>query len=178
MPDRFGEHCTGCPYLQCSHLERQEREIRKTPLSMEDNGADILLIFQSPGINEWNTGKPIASTNKRSAAYRMKQAFKFAGKTRSQFNITNAVQCFPGKSKDDGFSAPRDNRLPASVVKHCVQWLRRDIEAYPYKRIVVFGDPAKRAVMKLLKYEESDRIRFLKHPTGGISICDIAKVIA
>lgn len=150
------------------HLPEDARRIRSKPLSMEDNAASVLLIFQAPGENEWASGRPIFSTQPHSAGARLLDAFKRAETTRSDYNITNTAQCFPGKLLPANGKRPRDKKPPAKAIKHCSQWLLRDIQARPYDRVVVFGSPAKAAV-KSLGYATDPRFQFIKHPSGGLS---------
>lgn len=176
VPSRYECHCIGCPYQNAAHLPVHARQIRSSPLSMEDNGASVLLIFQAPGVDEWAQGKPVVSTNPSSAGVRLEVAFQIALRTRRDYNITNTVQCFPGKRPQVGTVKPRDNAPPAAVRRHCSEWLRQDIEAHAYKRIIVFGAHARRAI-RALGLEDNPRFHFIRHPTGGISNESLAKAL-
>jgi len=169
MPQHFGEHCQTCPYLDSRHLQESDRLFRQIPLSMEDNGAEILLIFQAPGVKEWEEGRPVCSTHPNSAGGRLASAFNQLNRTRSDYNITNTVQCYPGKRSSCRMSGkPRDEKPPVAVRNLCTNWLRLDIEARPYRRIVVFGREAEKAV-RALGYGGDTRFTFAIHPAGGIS---------
>lgn len=135
---------------------------------MEDNGGSILLVFQAPGVSEWEVGRPIISNKPSSAGARLARAFCQAGKTRQDFNITNTVQCFPGKKEARSGETARDRSPVASARFHCSHWLRQDIEAHAYERVVVFGSHAREAVYAL-GYEHDPRFHCIKHPTGGLS---------
>jgi uracil-DNA glycosylase family 4 len=111
---------------------------------MEDNGSLTLLIFQAPGINEWANGRPIISTAPTSAGSRLERAFRKLGKTRQDFNITNTVQCFPGKKIVRNGVSPRDKPPSALARHHCANWLLQDIGAQEFSRVVVFGLHARR----------------------------------
>lgn len=176
MPTEYGCHCTGCPYLNADHLESHFQKMRMTPLSMEENDADVLLIFQAPGVDEWTTGKPVISTKNGSAGVRLKLAFHRANRTRQDYNITNTVQCFPGKKSQVGISKPRDLAPSAAARRYCAEWLRQDIEARRYNRIVVFGTPAANAVRKL-GFEKDSRFRFVKHPSGRLKNIDLDEAL-
>lgn len=167
MPQDYTSDCWGCTFKNAGHLPDDIIFIRSRPLSMEDNAASILLIFQTPGLDEWETGRPISSTNPRSAGARLRKAFERLGTSRANYNITNAVQCFPGKKPQTNDKRPRDNKPPAEVIRRCSHWLRQDIEAREYERIVVFGDPAKKAV-QAHNYGEDPRFRFVRHPSSGL----------
>jgi uracil-DNA glycosylase family 4 len=162
--------------MNANHLSENDRAIRTSPLSMEDHTASVLLIFQAPGIEEWKSGKPISSLDSKSAGARLASAFHLAGKDRNDYNITNTVQCFPGKRGHCSISKPRDKTPPAKVRQHCNEWLRQDIEMYQYKRVVVFGALARKAVWEL-GYKNDPRFHFIKHPTGGISVVHISQVL-
>ncbi|WP_431484124.1 uracil-DNA glycosylase family protein [Pseudomonas solani] len=161
MPARYESHCIGCPYNNAAHLPVSSQYNRSAPLSIEDNGASVLLIFQAPGVDEWAKGRPVASTNPSSAGVRLATAFRIAGRTRQDYNITNTVQCFPGKEPQVGTTRPRDNAPTAAVRRHCSEWLRQDIQAQSYKRIVVFGAHARRAVRNL-GFGDDPRFRFIR----------------
>ena len=169
MPSSY-EHCTDCAYSRGKHPSTSEKALRDRRLSMEKgNGADTLLVFQSPGVEEWKRGQPISSENVRSAAAKMTKAFAHASKHRSEFDITNAVQCFSGKMDAHSGKASRDKQPPGKVRNRCAKWLETDLSSRPYKRIVVFGSVAKKTVRKLLG--EDPRVVFVPHPNArGVSI--------
>ena len=167
MPADFSKHCRGCPYEGARHLDDRFADCEVRPLSMEDNGASVLLIFQSPGVEEWRTTRPLASSNRTSAATRLQLAFTKLHLTRKNFNITNAVQCYQGKAASIGGKPPRDDELCETAIKHCAQWLKLDIENHNYARIVVFGAVAKRSVRDLDCFPEA-KVTYLYHPSGGL----------
>lgn len=170
MPTNFDSFCIGCPYQNGKHLPEVYRRMRATPLSMEDNRGAVLLIFRAPGVEEWRCGKPVSSTKPWSAGRKLETAFGRAGKSRVNYNITNVVQCFPGKQEPNGDKLPRDKKPPKAAFDHCSSWLRQDIEAYNYKRIVVFGSDAYESVSEL-DYADDHRVYRAPHPTAsGISI--------
>ena len=149
MPAYYESHCIGCPYHNAAHLPVASRQVRSVPLSMEDNGASVLLIFQAPGVEEWTNGRPVVGTNPSSAGVRLEAAFRIARRTRQDYNITNTVQCFPRKNPQVGPAKPRDNAPLAAARRHCSEWLLQDIQVHSYKRIVVFGAHAHSAVRDL-----------------------------
>lgn len=159
MPSTFGNFCNGCPY--------ERSRIGKEPLSKEHNGSSTLLVFQSPGIDEWNLGKPVCSSNARSTAARVRNSLTRISKSRVDFDITNAVQCFPGKAKSG-----RDNK-PSEVARRlCEEWLRVDIDSSNYSKIVVFGAIAKRSVNSVLSVSTIPVV-FIAHPSGQLSNADL-----
>lgn len=68
------------------------------PLSLEDNGSNILLVFEAPGIDEWSNNKPLCSKRRGSAAVKFANALALCGKALTDYDIAEALYCFPGKS--------------------------------------------------------------------------------
>lgn len=168
MPADIINHCQGCPYEGASHLDERFSDCEARPLSMEDNRASVLLIFQSPGESEWKTKRPLSSLEEASAGARFRRAFDKTKTTREGFNITNAVQCYQGKAPTRGGKAPRDKIPSETARKHCAHWLKRDIQNHDYARIIVFGAVAKRSVRGLDCFPET-KVTYLRHPSGGLS---------
>jgi uracil-DNA glycosylase family 4 len=172
MPITYESHCTGCPYFHAAHLSSEFRSVRSAPLSKESRKAPVLLIFQAPGEIEWRTGAPISNPKPGSAGARLDKAFIAVGKTREDFDITNTVQCFPGKHT----ATARDKPPTAAARSHCSNWLRDDIAGGVYTRIVVFGSHAKKAVHRL-GYKDDSRFHFVKHPSGGLSNAELLEAV-
>jgi uracil-DNA glycosylase family 4 len=143
---------------------------------MEENHADVLLIFQAPGVDEWEKGKPVASNKSNSVGMRLEAAFRRANRIRQNYNITNTVQCFPGKKSPVDNKKTRDVAPRAAAHRHCAEWLRQDIRAHKYKRIVVFGAHARKAVQKL-GFGTDPRFHFVRHPAGGLKNIDLDKAL-
>ena len=174
MPSTYRDHCAACPYVDAKHLSSAERTVRCQPIPLERNGSKVLLIFQSPGVDEWKNGSPVSSCNPRSAGMKLQAAFRSIGSGRSAFDIANVVQCFPGKKTPVGKDAPRDNAPLSAAVSACSKWLQEDILNGKYERIVVFGSPAKRALRRL-GYKNDSLFSFVRHPSAsGVSICQVA----
>lgn len=149
-------------------MDERFSDCEARPLSMEDNGASVLLIFQSPGESEWKTKRPLSGFDDTSAGARFRRAFDKTNTAREGFNITNAVQCYQGKAQARGGKAPRDKKPSETARKRCALWLKLDIENHHYKRIVVFGSVAKRSVRDLDCFPEA-KVTYLLHPSGGLS---------
>ena len=170
MPGTFREHCCGCPYRCSDHLPPTKR---RSPLSMEYNpDTTALLIFQSPGPDDWEKGRPICSDGQSSAATRIRNSVDRINRadeiniTRCDFSITNAVQCYTGKGSTR-------NKIPDRVAQgQCANWLKMDIVAHPWRRIVVFGRIAEFSV-GYFGYGRDPRFFFLTHPSGGLSNDDL-----
>jgi uracil-DNA glycosylase family 4 len=163
MPNEYREHCTSCDYNPANGYSPERVTRSCTPLSIEKNSERVLLIFQAPGVEEWLIGKPISGNNPNSAAARIRNALNRLSLNRTDFSITNAVQCLPGKA-----ASGRDKRPSSTAQRCCSKWLRIDIESADYSKVVVFGDMAKKSVADL-GFLNDRRFLFLRHPSGGLS---------
>jgi uracil-DNA glycosylase len=169
--------CDYCPYKNGLHLDPEFYKIRNSPLSAETNGSKTLLVFQSPGLDEWRNGRPISSTNNRSAAYKIESAFKALQKTRKDFDITNAVQCYTGKCSNKDTTKPRDLGVRKAASKICAKRLQDLIEFNGYDNLVVFGSVARNS-MKIIDIPQNIKVIFSKHPSArGVSIESIARLL-
>ena len=167
MANYNSEFCKGCPYCP----PKAEQCSVPRPLSKESNNANTLLIFQAPGAKEWAVGRPLINEDARSAGGRLKKAWSNKKKCRKDFDITNAVQCYPGKRKNSN----RDARPLMAAQLHCQQWLAKDIKEREYLKIIVFGSLARKTIDRLNLRD--DRFVFLKHPSGGLSNEDLENAI-
>lgn len=130
--------CTGCPYinLPLHHLR------------YENNNSDHLLVFQAPGYNEWTgntmSGKriPIDSSNSHSCAERMRKSFVKKSVTRKNYDIAEAVCCYPGRSPKTG----RDKKPSAKSISCCTQNMVRLLTSHNYNKITCFGTIASKVV--------------------------------
>ena len=146
MPANYS-NCSGCPYCNQTHLKGTSYYSNaNSPLSIDmGNNADTLLIFQAPGADEWAGGTntssgnriPIDSKNTRSTAERMRKSMNRKGVNRSDYDITEAVQCFPGR----GISG-RDKKPNAKSQKYCLAHLVNDLSQKKYRKIIAFGQVA------------------------------------
>lgn len=166
MPETYGEACTNCPYRQCSpHYQPPG-----APLSMERcNHSRVLLILQAPGVDEWSCRRPAISQAPLSVAARIRNSLCRIGRVRENYSITNAVQCYPGRSQTSG----RDKPPRKSARRACADWLKKDITCHDWDRVVVFGSVAKRSVCEIFGNRCPDHVTFLRHPSGGLTNCDL-----
>lgn len=178
MPTNYS-NCTGCPYINQLHLSGTFIAPLSTPLSIDyGTNSDILLIFQAPGLDEWlgNTTSgmriPIDSVNPHSAANRMRRSMLRKSTSRVDYDITEAVQCYPGK-KNTG----RD-KIPSSVsMRYCLQHLINDLSRKRYNKIVAFGDIAYQMTCNAVSIINTNtKISmtqpapiYAKHPSGKVS---------
>ncbi|RKH20848.1 hypothetical protein D7X74_02850 [Corallococcus sp. CA047B] len=161
MPDLDNKICRGCPYHPSEGRVPPPRDGRAhVPLSAEINGSETLLLLQAPGINEWSDGKPLSSGENNSASQRFNAALAKAGKTREEFDIAEAVNCYPGQDE-------RGRDLPplSPVVKACSRWLAELIKEKQYKTVVLFGNVAAQALA----------LAWFSDPTVARSITRIVK---
>ena len=140
MPNNYSR-CFSCPYKNQQHLGSSQQSKVNTPLSIRygiKNGvsADELLVFQSPGIDEWQGNtvsgnrEPIDSKSHHSAAARMRNSMRRKNVTKDDYDITEAVQCFPGKKGNNRYKQPC-----ASSKLYCIQYLVNDLMKKQYKKL-------------------------------------------
>ena len=167
MPNDYqNAFCQSCPYCNAKHLSST---MQGMPLNAEIRKTNTLLVFLAPGENEWtgNCGKtlpaPIISNNPRSTAARLRNSFNRIHKTRINYDLTEAVQCYPGKN-----SSKRDRRPYASAIVQCANHLTADIQGHAYSRIISFGVIANQVVDDIIRKLNipAQHIK-LPHPSSG-----------
>jgi len=166
MANYSNQFCNGCPYQNQNHLVGTNHFIQNgQPLSIERKiNADILLVFQSPGENEWINNSPLYSHSPHSARARIENSWLRTGHTRQEYDITNAVQCYPGKGRS------RDLKPRVIPICMCRSWLNIDITAKPYTRIITFGNIAYQSVNTILQSIPLHiQVTQSVHPTGGVT---------
>lgn len=159
-------HCQSCPYFQQRHLQGALKTSRNSPpVELESHGSSTLLVFQAPGDREWVAGKPIQPTIKPggSAGVRIRNSWQRVGKSRDDFDIINAVQCFPGK---DGY---RDLAPRSEAIFACAMRLNVILEQRGYHKIIAFGNVAFKTVGSLISANGIEpRLLHAAHPNGGV----------
>ncbi|MBV4429678.1 uracil-DNA glycosylase family protein [Clostridium tyrobutyricum] len=162
----YYQECKKCPYFGQSHLSNNENVVRSfIPVKLEDNKSNILLVFQAPGINEWRTGLTIQPTRVigGSAGVRILNSWKRKGKVRANFNIVEAVRCYPGKNTDG-----RDEKPTKKAIECCSKILEREIKSRKYNEIIVFGTPAKNSIKSTSMYNSiKNNIKYIEHPNSS-----------
>lgn len=163
--------CSQCPYLNNNHLQGTNFfTLSSGPLSIDlGNRSKTLLVFQAPGVTEWSTRKPLqASGNSTSSAgVRIHNSWARTGKARSDFDITNSVQCFPDK-----YGNGRDKRPRKHAINKCLEWLKEDIKTGRYTKIITFGRIAQDQVNQAISHLGLNgklTVIHSKHPSGGVS---------
>jgi len=164
----YDNNCTNCPYNNQAHLVSPAHITKRAnpPIELEDHNSDVLLVFQAPGDIEWSAGLAIQPTKKPggTAGVRIKKSWERKKKSRSDFNIINAVQCFPGNDGD------RDLSPNSMAICSCSKRLKDILNAKTYQKIIAFGRIAEDVVdslVKTLKY--TPNIIKGVHPNGGVT---------
>ena len=127
-------------------------------------------MFQAPGDNEWSAGKAIQPIKKRggTAGARVKKSWERKGKSRSDFDIINAVQCF---LNNDG---KRDFTPHSMAIFSCSKRLENDLNAKQYQKIITFGNIARDVIIHLVKPLNYTPIVVTGlHPNGGVKNSDL-----
>lgn len=169
--------CQACPYCIGKPAAVPPSSRAHYPLDFEDNGSDVLLVIQSPGVDEWEKCTPLCSTNPSSAGYRFVKALERTKKRREDFDITNVVQCYPGKPPaQPNNNKPRDNKVDQNAVACCTHWLDKLVSRKRYQKIVAFGIPACKAVSAYAHMSEIEII-CIKHFNAGLSNDDLDDAI-
>jgi len=129
------------------------------------NNSKTLLIFQAPGTEEWKKGEAIQNVKKTggTAGARIAQSWARINKNRSDFDVINAVRCFPGKVGE------RDIEPNVMSICSCSSKLENDLKNNDYNKIITFGKVAEQVVDSLIqRIDKKPEIINVKHPTGGI----------
>lgn len=95
---------------------------------------------------------------------RIQNSWHRKGKAREDFDIINAVQCFPGNDGD------RDFKPMCDAKSCCAKRLRGILEQGIYREIIAFGDVAFETVNSLLLASNiNSQLIQAAHPNGGVS---------
>lgn len=153
-----------CPYKKCSVNPSQnhtyihsKRNSGPLELYSQIPTNDILLIFEAPGIDEWSKGEPICSKRIGSAGHKFNAELRAQGKIKSNYDIVEAVRCFPGTSTKT--THQKNDAELESAATYCEKYLRDIILSKNYKKIVCFGKIAKKSVQSIM-----GRLQRKKHP--------------
>lgn len=158
--------CNNCPYAQNPAIN----------LKYENNKSNHLLVFQSPGYDEWmgknltTSGKriPIDSISPHSCAARMRNSFSRKKVSRKDYDIAEAVCCFPGKLSSNG----RDKKPTVKSINQCAVNMSQLLSKNKYLKITCFGSIAYDVVnkaIKIIKNWTGPIPTHVSHPSGRIS---------
>jgi uracil-DNA glycosylase len=159
-------NCPRCPYFEQRHIgDLAQRTVRtEPPIPLEEHGSTTLLVFQAPGIEEWAAGAAIQPTIKSggTAGRRIFLSWERARKTRHNFDIVNAVQCYPGT---DG---ARDAKPNVLAVCSCAGRLEHVLTRKTYTKVIAFGVVAGEVLEQLrVQVNGGWELQKSEHPTGG-----------
>jgi uracil-DNA glycosylase family 4 len=153
-----------CPYKKCSVSPSKnhtyihsKRNLGPLKLYSQAPTNDILLVFEAPGIDEWRKGEPICSKRRGSAGYKFNTELKSQGKIKGNYDIAEAVRCFPGTSTKTT-NQKNDIELGRAAT-FCEKYLSDIILRKNYKKIVCFGESAEKSVESIMA-----RLQCQKHP--------------
>ena len=166
----YDENCCCCPYLNQKHLNQKERTCRPDPpVEVEDNGGDVLIVALAPGVEEWRSGKPLMPIKKKggTAGRRVQKSWERSGKKREDFNIIEAVQCYPGEGKKG-----RDKEPVNEAVKACAERLRATLKQRKYRKAIALGEVAYKSLQRA-SANLTLNIAKGPHPTGGASKAEL-----
>ena len=157
-----------CSFVNCPYYNKQIKSI-----GIEKNKSDILLVFQSPGQDEWSGNtiskirKPIDSINPHSCANRMRNSFKRKNVYRSNYDIAEAVCCYPGNN-----GSGRDFKPKQAAVNNCVDNMIKVLSNSSYKKIICFGKIAfevvNKAIAKISGWSGPAPVK-RRHPSSSVS---------
>ena len=139
----YDSSCCSCPYRNQKHLPAGEQTQRADPpVDLEYNGSDTLIVLQAPGEEEWRCGRPLMAVKKKggTAGERVRKSWDRKGKKREDFDIIEAVQCYPGRGTNN-----RDEKPNPGAVQACTYRLYRHLIKRKYKKIVALGETAHNA---------------------------------
>ena len=140
----YDSNCCDCPYLDQWHLDQSERTLRADPpVEAEENRSDVLIVALAPGVEEWQCGRPLMPVVKPggSAGRRVELSWAREGKLRCQFDIIEAVQCYPGRGERERDMEPSDG-----AVRACQGRLRAKLEQGKYRKAIALGPIAERSL--------------------------------
>ena len=144
---------------------------KENPIKLEKNNSKVLLIFQAPGLEEKKLKRPIISRKVNSAGYRLTKSWHSKSKERSDFDITNAVLCYPGFDE----KTKRDKKPDSKSKRYCLNNLEADIVDNNYSKIICFGTVAINQIKKIKnKIKHKVEIIERKHPcANGVKDVDL-----
>jgi uracil-DNA glycosylase family 4 len=141
-PNLDSDTCRKCPYHPSREIVPHPLSGRAhEPLSAEDNGSGTLLLLQAPGVEEWSSGRALSSQQNLSAGQRFATALAKTGKRRNDFDIAEAVNCYPGTAPNG-----RDKQPTRQAIVACNKWLADLLNEKRYTKVVLFGRVAEEAL--------------------------------
>ena len=146
------------------------KEVNRFPLEVEDNGSNILLVFEAPGYYEWINSKPIYDSRVEgkldSAGSRMAVAFETCNKNRNDYDIAEVVRCFPGRKSE------LKHTEIESAAGYCQKYLLEELRRKKYCRIICWGTISHTCIIDLIHSIQLEdpyycpNVIYAKHPTN------------
>jgi len=173
MPKDFS-NCGECPFNPYNKTVAKRAHtfsctvLNALPLEKEAHNSKTLLVFEDPGIIEWEHRIPIFDARKPDAAGKsysnsagslIAHAFEVCKMNRTDYDITEAVQCFPDI---------KANKIQSEIDRasiFCLHNLFSDIYGRGYSKIICFGDVAERSVLQVVEIIKSIDSRYSIFPT-------------
>lgn len=168
MPKNY-TNCSECPFnytqKEKSKISANAMKTLELPLEKEDNGSEVLLVFEAPGFFEWRNRKPVFDSRddgmNNSAGAMFAKALENNNKLRDSYDITEAVQCFPGSQ-----AKKKQTEIDLASL-YCITNLYNDLINPNYKKIVCFGEVASRSIRVITQiYPFSGKVIELLHPSA------------
>lgn len=167
-------NCVNCPYYNQSHLQVEWRTDRHgPPIELERHNSSTLIVALAPGVEEWNVGAPLQPTKKQggTAGSRVARSWQRVGKSREDFDILNAVQCYPGHDGE------RDAPPHAVAICSCMNRLAVFLVNSTYRNVICLGNVAEQVVTHIKQHHNlSFKIRKCPHPSGGAKNSELDSV--
>ena len=163
-----------CKYTECPYYKNSEY----FPIDLESHNSKVLLVFQAPGIDEWEGNNkelgrvPVSSIKTHSAGKRIMNSLIRIGKSRSDFDYVETVRCYPGKGK-----IGRDKKPRKKAISLCSAHLKNDISKHNYSTIICFGKIAQKAVKNIIGDDSNVRIINRKHPNSRLTNSKLDKTL-
>ena len=166
----YDSRCCRCPYMDQRHLDPSERTSRNDPpVEAEVNGSDVLIVALAPGVEEWVCGHPLMPTRKRggTAGRRIELSWNKKCRVRSQYDIVEAVQCYPGSGADGHDKTPSGDAVAA-----CRERLRATLEQGSYRKAIALGEVAFESLSAASADVQLQTVK-ARHPNGGATTMDL-----
>ena len=160
----YNADCQGCPYFNQTHLDSNEWTNRHDPpVEAETNGSSVLIVALAPGVDEWLHGSPLMPCKRTggTGGRRVQRSWVRKGKVREDFDIIEAVQCYPGVGSNG-----RDKKPSKQAVTACAGRLRARLKLGKYQRAVALGKDAYES-LKQASADMNLKIVEGPHPNGG-----------
>ena len=168
----YKECDVNCPFNinNMTSFTKARNKDEKLPLHLENNGSKVLLVFEAPGYYEWENNSPIYDSRnngmKDSAGSRIAEALEICRKNRNDYDIAEAVCCFPGKH------GQLEQKDVETASEYCKKYLMDYVNSNRYEKVVCWGIVAYTIVKEIVNdinkrsADYSPEIIEVEHPTN------------